>query len=170
MHEKLRLVWPRNVTVEEGIAYSLIGIFQSDIRPHYGGGADALGHLLEEIVACTGEVTVLAWTGKSSSCSSCLPASVSVHSQTSYSPPSLEGEELETCTTELRGRFPLQVALGIYKRINSLQPARFAIQRLHLPCIVFPVRRLGIQETSEGNEKKLYRARVSGLGNVNDRG
>ncbi|KIO00320.1 hypothetical protein M404DRAFT_152979, partial [Pisolithus tinctorius Marx 270] len=61
VREKLRLASTRNATVEEDVAYSLIGVFQSDINPRYGERADALGHLLEEIVARTGEVTVLAW-------------------------------------------------------------------------------------------------------------
>ncbi|KIO10640.1 hypothetical protein M404DRAFT_128934, partial [Pisolithus tinctorius Marx 270] len=72
VHEKLRLASMRSATVEEDVAYSLIGIFKSDIRPQYGEGTDALGHLLEEIVARSGEVTVLAWSGKSSSYNSCL--------------------------------------------------------------------------------------------------
>ncbi|KIK21217.1 hypothetical protein PISMIDRAFT_104451, partial [Pisolithus microcarpus 441] len=79
VRDKLRLASTRNATIEEDVAYSLIGIFRSDIRPHYGEGADALGHLLEEIVARSGEVTALAWSGKSSSYNSCLPASVSVY-------------------------------------------------------------------------------------------
>ncbi|KIK22500.1 hypothetical protein PISMIDRAFT_73828, partial [Pisolithus microcarpus 441] len=79
VREKLRLASTRNATVKEDVAYSLIGIFKSDIRPHYGEGADALGRLLEEIVTRFGEVTVLAWSGKSSSYNSCLPASVSVY-------------------------------------------------------------------------------------------
>ncbi|KIK14572.1 hypothetical protein PISMIDRAFT_116749, partial [Pisolithus microcarpus 441] len=61
VREKLRLASTRNATVEEDVAYSLIGIFESDIRPYYGEGANALGHLLEEIVTRFGEVTVLAW-------------------------------------------------------------------------------------------------------------
>ncbi|KIK14061.1 hypothetical protein PISMIDRAFT_41048, partial [Pisolithus microcarpus 441] len=77
--EKLRLASTCSVTVEEDVAYSLIGISKSDIRPHYSEGADALGHLLEEIMARFGEVTVLAWSGKSSSYNSCLPASISVY-------------------------------------------------------------------------------------------
>ncbi|KAI5982356.1 hypothetical protein EDC04DRAFT_1834113 [Pisolithus marmoratus] len=166
VREKLRLASTRNATVKEDVAYSLIGIFKSDIRPHYGEGADALGHLLEEIVARSGEVTVLAWTGKSSSYNSCLPASVSVYSQTPYSPPSLEGEEMETRITELRGKLPQLEVLNISNQISRLPPARFATRRLHLPCIVFPVRRLGIQELRRGNAEKLYRARVAGLGNV----
>ncbi|KIK15326.1 hypothetical protein PISMIDRAFT_115351, partial [Pisolithus microcarpus 441] len=61
VRDKLRLASTRNATIEEDVAYSLIGIFKSNIRPHYGEGADAVGHLLEEIVARFGEVTVLAW-------------------------------------------------------------------------------------------------------------
>ncbi|KIO01652.1 hypothetical protein M404DRAFT_149692, partial [Pisolithus tinctorius Marx 270] len=61
VREKLRLASTRNATEREDIAYSLIGIFQSDIIPEYGKGADALGQLLAEIVDRTGEVTVLAW-------------------------------------------------------------------------------------------------------------
>ncbi|KAI6006360.1 hypothetical protein EDC04DRAFT_2907919 [Pisolithus marmoratus] len=165
VREKLRLASTRNATVEEDVAYSLIGIFKSDIRPHYGGGSDALGHLLEEIVARSGEATVLAWSGRSSSYNSCLPASISVYSQTSYNPPSLEGEDMETCITELRSKLTQWVALDICHRINFLPPARFATRRLHLPCIVFSVRRLGIRQLRRENEK-LYRTRVSGLGKV----
>ncbi|KAF8545550.1 hypothetical protein OG21DRAFT_1429098, partial [Imleria badia] len=58
---RLRLASTRNATVEEDVAYSLIGMFRSDIRPHYGEGDAALGHLLEEIVARSGEVAVLSW-------------------------------------------------------------------------------------------------------------
>ncbi|KAI6004542.1 hypothetical protein F5J12DRAFT_913668 [Pisolithus orientalis] len=147
---------------EEDIAYSLIGIFKSDIRPHYGEQSDALGHLLEEIVARTGEGTVLAWSGSSSSYNSCLPASVSVYSQIPYTPPSLEGEEKETRITKLRGKLPQEVVLSIYNQINFLPPARFGTRRLHPPCVIFPVRKLELRSGSE----KLHRARVSGLGKV----
>ncbi|KAI5984707.1 hypothetical protein EDC04DRAFT_3149942 [Pisolithus marmoratus] len=163
---KLRLASTRKVTREEDVAYSLIGIFKSDIRPHYGEGADdALGHLLEEIVARSGEDTVLAWSGQSSSYNSCLPASISIYSQTPHIPPLLEGEEMDICVTELRGNLSQQVALGIYNQISLLPPARFAARRLHLPCIVFSVSKLNIQGPS-GSNKKLYRARASGVGYV----
>ncbi|KAI6098464.1 hypothetical protein F5141DRAFT_426499 [Pisolithus sp. B1] len=165
VREKLRLASTRSATVVEDVAYSLFGIFESDIRPHYGEGAAALGHLLEEIVTRFGEVAVLAWTGKSSSYNSCLPASISVYNQTPYKPPSLEGEEMDTYITELRGKLSQQEALGIYNQINSLPLARFAARRLHFPCIVFPVKRLGIQEIRYCNEK-AYRAKVLGLGKV----
>ncbi|KAI5986441.1 hypothetical protein F5J12DRAFT_577710 [Pisolithus orientalis] len=163
VREKLRLASTRNATVEEDVAYSLIGIFKSDIKPYYGEGTDALGHLLEEIVARSGEVSVLAWSGKSSSYNTCLPASLAVYSQTPYSPPSLEGDEIQRCIKELREKLPRYEARTIYNKINDLSPARFATRRLHLPCIVFSVRSL---ENPRGDNKKLYRARVSGLGNV----
>ncbi|KAI6156833.1 hypothetical protein BKA82DRAFT_3966222, partial [Pisolithus tinctorius] len=163
VREKLRLASTRNATVEEDVAYSLIGIFKSEIRPHYDEGADALGYLLEEIVDRSGEVTVLAWSGKSSPYNSCLPASLSVYSQTPYSPPSLDAGEMETCITKLRDKFPREEARNTYNKINCLPPARFAAQRLHLPCIVFSVRSL---EKPRGGNEKLYRARVSGLGQV----
>ncbi|KAI6156824.1 hypothetical protein BKA82DRAFT_4335576 [Pisolithus tinctorius] len=162
VREKLRLASTRTATKDEDVAYSLIGIFKSDITPRYGEGTDALGHLLEEIVARTGDVTVLAWSGTSSSYNSCLPASVSVYSQIPYTPPPLEGEEMETCTTKLRSKLPQEVVLSIYNQIKFLPPARFGTRRLHLPCIIFPLRRLELRSGSE----KLYRARVSGLGKV----
>lgn len=71
VREKLRLASTRHATVEEDVAYALIGIFQSDIILHYGEGNAALGRLLEEIVARSGEVTVRAWSGTSSSYNSC---------------------------------------------------------------------------------------------------
>ncbi|KAI6124116.1 hypothetical protein EV401DRAFT_1207212 [Pisolithus croceorrhizus] len=165
VREELRPASTRDATVKDGVAYSLIGIFKSDIRPHCGEGADTLGHLLEEMVARFGEVTVLKWTGKSSSYNGCLPASVSVYSQTPRNPPSLEGEEMEIYIADLRGKLLQREALSIYRKINSLLPTRFAVRRLCLPCIVFPVRRPGIQELRRGDEN-LYRARVSGLGHV----
>ncbi|KAI6144426.1 hypothetical protein BKA82DRAFT_4178031 [Pisolithus tinctorius] len=163
VREKLRLASTRKVAVDEDAAYSLIGIFESDLRPHYGEGPDALGHLLEEIVARSGEVNILAWSGKSSTYNSCLPASLSVYSQTPYSPSSLEGEEMERCIKILRDKLPRQEARIIYNRINDLSSARFAARRLHLPCIVFSVRSL---EHPRSDDTKLYHARVSGVGNV----
>ncbi|KAI6009516.1 hypothetical protein F5J12DRAFT_40996 [Pisolithus orientalis] len=163
VREKLRLASTRNATVEEDVAYSLIGIFKSDINPRYGEGPDALGHLLEEIVARSGEVSVLAWSGKSSSYNSCLPASVSVYNQTPYNPPSLDGEEMERCIKELRDKLPQQEAQRIYNKISRLPPARFAARRLYLPCTVFSVKSL--EKPRRGNDQ-LYHARVSGLGQV----
>ncbi|KAF8556859.1 hypothetical protein OG21DRAFT_1482770 [Imleria badia] len=165
VREKLRLASTRNATVEEDIAYSLIGIFKSDIRPHYGEGEAALGHLLEEIVARSGEVTVLAWTGKSSPYNSCLPATLAVYSQPPYALPSIESADMDVRVAALRNSLPRVEAMLIHNRIAHLPPPRFAHRRLHLPCIVFAVKRLGVQDFGSGQETR-YRAWVSGIGYV----
>lgn len=167
VREKLRLASTRNATVEEDVAYSLIGIFKSDIRPNYGEGEAALGYLLEEAVARSGEVTVLAWTGKSSTYNSCLPDTLSVYSHTPYAPPPIADDEMETRVAEIRGALAQQEAMIIYDRVARLPPARFANRRLHLPCIVFFVKRLVCQPSvGRVQEHVTYRARVSALGDV----
>ncbi|KAF8552779.1 hypothetical protein OG21DRAFT_1511030 [Imleria badia] len=162
VREKLRLASTRNATVEEDIAYSLIGIFSSNIVPRYGLGKTALGELLENIMARTGDVTVIAWTGKSLPYNSTLPASLVVYSQVPYSPPPIE---LETCVEQLRIQSsPLDV-LAFYYRVIRLPRATFSNRCLQLPCIAFYVTKIGVQEldSSGGN---LYRATLSLLGNV----
>ncbi|KAG9309665.1 hypothetical protein JVU11DRAFT_10334 [Chiua virens] len=120
----------------------------------------AHGHILQEIIRRSGEVTLLAWTGESSKCNSCLPKSPAVYGQTALVPPSLGAEELERRTTELRTVFSLIDAVATYRCITRLQPARFTHFRLLLPCIVFRVRRL---RREQGN---VYRAEAVALGDV----
>jgi len=165
VREKLRLASTRNAAVEEDVAYSLIGIFKSDIRPDYGEGDAALGHLLEEIVARSGEVTVLAWTGKSLPYNSCLPATLAVYNQTPYASPSIKDAEMDMRVRALRISLPRTDAIPIYDRITHLPPARFANRRLYLPCTIFTVRRLVVEDFGSGLENS-YIARVSGIGNL----
>ena len=160
VREKLRLASTRNATVEEDVAYSLIGIFKSDIKPNYGEREDALGHLLEEIVARSGEVTVLAWNGKSSVYNSCLPGVISVYRDLPYSPPHPTSSETGARLEELRRVFSYSEATSLYERIINLPLATFVNRRLHLPCIIFPFKRI------YSHHGDVYRARVSGLGDV----
>ena len=162
---RLRLASTRDATVEEDVAYSLIGIFKSDIRPHYGEGDVALGHLLEEIVARSGEVTVLAWTGKSSPYNSCLPTTLSVYNRPPGALPATNDTEIDERVAALRNSLSQTDGALIYDRIARLPPARFANRRLRLPCVIFTVRRLGVQDFGRSNEYR-YRARVSGIGDV----
>ena len=119
----------------------------------------AHGRILEEIVTRSGEVTLLAWTGKSSKYNSCLPSSPAVYSQHSFVSSSLSQAELDMRTEELRGVFSLADALVIY-RLARLQPVRFTHFRLHLPCIVFSVKRL------RREQENVYHAETAGLGDV----
>ena len=119
----------------------------------------AHGRILEEIVTRSGEVTLLAWTGKSSKCNSCLPSSPTIYSQHLFVSSSLSQAELDTRTEELRDIFPPTDALVIY-RLTRTQPVRFAHFRLLLPCIVFGVTHL------RREERNVYHAETTGLGNV----
>jgi DNA-binding XRE family transcriptional regulator len=166
VREKLRLASTRNATVEEDVAYSLIGIFKSDIMPRYGEGDAALGHLLEEIVARSGEVTVLDWTGMSSPYNSCLPATLAVYHHTPRNTsPAIEDAEMDVRVGALRDSLSHTEAMLIHDRVTRLPPARFANRRLYLPCIIFAVKRLSVEDFGSGQENR-YRARVSGIGYV----
>ena len=165
VREKLRLASTRNATVEEDVAYSLIGIFKSDIRPDYGEGYAALGHLLEEIVARSGEVTVLDWTGNPSPYNTCLPDTLAVYRQPPSASFSIEDGDMAARIATLRTSLSQGDAMLVYDRITCLPPARFANRRLHLPCIHFPIKRFGIQGFGQGHELR-YGARVSGIGDV----
>ena len=120
----------------------------------------AHGRVLEEIVTRSGQVSLLAWTGKSSTWNSCLPSSPAVYSQQPFVPPCLEQDELDRRTDELRAVFPLVDAVVIYDRVTRVQPVRFAHFHLHLPCIVF-----GVQSFRK-EQKNVYRAKTAGLGGV----
>ena len=165
VREKLRLASTRNATEEEDIAYSLIGIFSSDIVPCYGLGKTALGQLLEDIIARSGDVTVIAWTGKSLLYNSALPDSLAVYSQIPYSPPPMEVNELDTRMEQLRTRLALQDAIALYSQVVQLPRATFSNRCLQHPCIVFSVTEIGVQELG-GSQGTLFRAGISLLGRV----
>ena len=163
--EKLQLASTRKATLEEDIAYSLIGIFKSDIRAHYGEGYAALGHLLEEIVSRSGEVTVLNWTGQSSLYNSCLPATLAVYSRPPHVPTAINDAEMDARVATLRNSLPEAYVMSIYDHATRLPPARSANRRLYLPCVIFSVKKLRLQDAMSG-QGNHYCARVSGIGDV----
>ncbi|KAG2353418.1 WD40-repeat-containing domain protein [Suillus spraguei] len=116
--EKLQWASTRVTTLQEDIAYSLFGIFGVHLPVIYGEKRqNALGRLLQEIIAHSGDITALDWVGQSSSFNSCLPADISSYKAPSYMPPSLSEDEMQIS-------------------ISTLVP-RFANARLQLPCIAF---------------------------------
>ena len=165
VRKKLRLASTRNASVEEDIAYSLIGIFSSNIHPQYGLGKTALGELLESIVARTGDVTVIAWTGRSLDYNSALPDSLAVYNQTPYSPPLINADELEAGVERLRARLATRDhALAFYDQVVRLPRATFWNRCLQLPCIVFHVTK--IVKDSGDPQGTFYRTTVQSLGRV----
>lgn len=160
VREKLRLASTRSATVEEDIAYSLLGIFSSDIIPQYGLGKTALGQLLENIVDRTGDVTVISWTGQALPYNSALPDSLRVYSQGPYTLPPMAAIELDACVEQLRTQLVPQDALAFYHRVIRLPRATFRNRCLKLPCIMFTVLKI------DKMQENLYRATVSSLGEV----
>jgi len=132
---------------------------------HGGGGDAALAHLLEDILARLGETAVLAWTGQPSSYNSSLPGTLAIHNQPSHSQPAIDDAEMDARVAELTGSMSLIDAVVLYDRVIRLPSTRFDHRRLHLPCILFPVKKF-VEEDAEIGDEKCYRARVSGIGDV----
>ncbi|KAG1888606.1 heterokaryon incompatibility protein-domain-containing protein, partial [Suillus subluteus] len=88
--EKLQWVSARVTTWPEDIAYSLFGIFGVNLPVIYGEKKQkALGRLLQDVVAQSGDISALDWVGQSSTFNSCLPADITSYKAPSYTLPSL---------------------------------------------------------------------------------
>ncbi|KAG2339575.1 hypothetical protein BDR05DRAFT_613660 [Suillus weaverae] len=135
--EKLKWASTRVTTVAEDIAYSLFGIFGIQLPILYGENKEnALGRLLQEIVARSGDITALDWVGQPSSFNSCLPANISSYAAPPCALPSLSEDQIQAAVFSLRHTVPVELASNFYDRLDNMSAARFANCRLHLPCIV----------------------------------
>jgi hypothetical protein len=138
--QKLQWASTRITTVQEDIAYSLIGIFGINLPLMYGETKqNALGRLLQEIVAQSGDLTALDWIGISSEFNSCLPADITSYSTPPYAPPSISEYETQIAISSLQDAAIPELALELYSKLKCLSAPRFAHRRLHLPCIAFTV-------------------------------
>ncbi|KAI9464361.1 hypothetical protein HD554DRAFT_2315922 [Boletus coccyginus] len=159
IRDKLRLASTRDTTLVEDTAYSLLGIFSvTGMHAIYGEGEGALGRLLAHVLAGSGDVSILAWTGESGSFNSCLPAHITVFSKppTSHLPPPIQDAEVERIVTSSdTSSFDLDVTLSLYDRLNELPPPWFAASRMKLPCIAFELPPLSPFRTRSG---RVYRA------------
>ncbi|KAG1821968.1 uncharacterized protein BJ212DRAFT_1585854 [Suillus subaureus] len=137
--EKLRWASNRDTTREEDIAYSLFGIFDVNLPVIYEEKRQkALGRLLQEIIAHSGDITSLDWVGQSSSFNSCLPAANSSYKALSYTLPSLSEYEMQISVSMLRNNIvAVESASKLYTTLENLSVPRFANARLQLPCIAF---------------------------------
>ncbi|KAJ8591160.1 hypothetical protein M405DRAFT_880653 [Rhizopogon salebrosus TDB-379] len=140
IREKLQWVSRRKTTLQEDIAYSLFGIFGIHLPVIYGEKKqNALGRLLQEIIAQSGDITCLDWVGKSSEFNSCLPASITSYEAPPFAPSSLSEDEMQTLVSSLRDAGAVESASQLYTTLDHLTAPRFSHRRLHLPCIVFAV-------------------------------
>ncbi|KAG2339607.1 hypothetical protein BDR05DRAFT_615419 [Suillus weaverae] len=138
--QKLQWVSTRVTTVPEDIAYSLFGIFGIHLPILYGENAqNALGRLLQEIVARSGDITALDWVGQPSEFNSCLPANIFSYAAPPYALPYLSEDEIQTAVSSLRHTVAVDQALKLHTLLENVTAPRFANCRLRLPCIAFPV-------------------------------
>jgi hypothetical protein len=162
-----RLQWAstRETTLQEDIAYSLFGIFGVHLPVIYGEKKqNALGRLLQEIVARSGDITVLNWIGQASEFNSCLPAYITSYTTPPRIYPSLSEDQIQTTISSLR-KDPVAVdlALKLYSQLDNMSAARFANCRLHLPCITFRVTHVGLSYGPSQAQETQYVVKADGL-------
>jgi hypothetical protein len=138
--EKLQWASKRITTLQEDIAYSLFGIFGVHLPVIYGEKKqNALGRLLQEIVARSGDISALDWVGQSSEFNSCLPADITSYTAPSRAPLSLTENDFQAAVSALQDSVTVGLALKLYTRLDNMSAPRFANCRLRLPCIAFRV-------------------------------
>ena len=164
IRRKLRLASKRQSTWVEDAAYSLFGIFSASLSVMYGERDEALGRLLAQLLASSGDASILAWTGKSGTFNSCLPSNISVFSglPTSHIPLA------PTSAERAIAKFPnTSLALSsftkFYDRLKESRVPRFVGKRMMLPCIFF---RLGPLSLSKSGSEQVFRAETIVLGTV----
>ncbi|KAH0831382.1 hypothetical protein J3R83DRAFT_14045 [Lanmaoa asiatica] len=167
VRQKLCLAATRVATKQEDVAYSLFGIFDVSIPVTYGEGQQrALGRLLQEVLTRSGDVTILAWTGKASDYNSCLPAEIGVYREpvSPYVPSQIEDGQMDASVAKLRTSSGyLDSFLKLYDLVVTLPSPRLFSRRLSLSCIMFPLRG---QLVLSSDSPRVYRAVTSALGNV----
>ncbi|KAG1758678.1 hypothetical protein EDD22DRAFT_909523 [Suillus occidentalis] len=162
--EKLQWVSMRVTTVPEDIAYSLFGIFGIQLPILYGENAqNALGRLLQEIVARSGDITALDWVGKPSEFNSCLPANISSYAAPPCTLPYLSEEEIQTAVSSLRHTVAMDDASKFYDQLAKMSYPRFSNCRLRLPCIIFPVTEVRRRPSSARETLFTYGVKADGL-------
>ncbi|KAG2362604.1 hypothetical protein BDR07DRAFT_1011962 [Suillus spraguei] len=166
--EKLQWASSRLTTIQEDIAYSLFGVFGVHLPVIYGERKqNALGRLLQEIIARSGDISALDWVGKPSEFNSCLPADIS-----SYKAPpcvlSPSEDEMQTSVSvsTLRSTVGVEVLKQytlLYTRLENMHTPRFAHCRLHLPCITFPLTEISWRPGQDGARSFTYSVKADGL-------
>ena len=166
IREKLCLASQRETTLAEDSAYSLLGIFNLSLPVVYGEGDKALGRLLTQLLTSSGDTSILAWTGKSGSFNSCLPADISVFQQfpPPHVPPAIEDAALEAITAKMRNHTLFcSWAMKLYDRLHVLPVPSFSERRMRLPCFTFKLGPVSTVLTSSGC---AFRAMTDALGVV----
>ncbi|KAG0699361.1 hypothetical protein DFH29DRAFT_55548 [Suillus ampliporus] len=164
IRERLQSASARITTLQEDVAYSLFGIFGVQLPVIYGEKKqNALGRLLQEIVARSGDVTALDWVGQSSGFNSCLPADITSYAAPPCALPSVSEDDIQTAVSSLRNTVAIELASKLYDQLDDMSAPRFANCRLHLPCIAFRVTEVRRNSGSAQEMHFTYGLKADGL-------
>jgi hypothetical protein len=162
--EILQWVSMRVTTVPEDIAYSLFGVFGIQLPILYGEDVqNALGRLLQEIVARSGDITAFDWVGQPSEFNSCLPANIFSYAAPPCAFPNLPEHEIQIVVSSLRDIVAVDQALQLYTLLENVSVPRFAHCRLHLPCISFHVTEVRWKPGPAQETSFTYAVKADGL-------
>ncbi|KAI9456171.1 hypothetical protein HD554DRAFT_213938 [Boletus coccyginus] len=166
VRQKLCLAATRVATKQEDMAYSLFGIFDVSLSITYGEGQQrAVGRLLQEVLTRSGDVSILAWTGKASDYNSCLPAEISVYREPAspYVPSLIKDDKMDGLVMALRtSSQTVDSAMVLYDRVIVLPSPRLVSRRLSLSCIMFPLRDPLV--VSGNSPQRVYHTATSAFG------
>ncbi|KAG1761452.1 hypothetical protein EDD22DRAFT_1051159 [Suillus occidentalis] len=123
----------------------------------------ALGRLLQEIVARSGDINGLDWVGKSSDFNSCLPASITSYEASPWKLPPLLEDEIQSSGSSLQNTVTIDFASNLYTQLRNMSASRFMAQRLHLPCITFSVKEVRRVRSPAPETHFTYRVKADGL-------
>ncbi|KAG1796661.1 uncharacterized protein HD556DRAFT_1359228 [Suillus plorans] len=163
--EKLRWASTRVTTLQEDIAYSLFGIFGVHLPVIYGEKRqNALGRLLQEITAHSGDITSLDWVGQSSTFNSCLPADIFSYKALPWTVTSLSEDEIQNSVSTLRNNIvAVELASKLYTTLENFGVPRFANSRLQLPCIAFSLTEVRRSTGVDEDKCFTYEVKADGL-------
>jgi hypothetical protein len=161
--EKLHWASTRVTTLQEDIAYSLFGIFGIHLTVIYGENKhSALGRLLQEIIAQSGDITCLDWVGKPSEFNSCLPADITSYGAPPYALPPLSEVEMQM-SASLRDADGVELASKLYQTLDFLSAPQFVSRRLRIHCISFAVTAVRRRRDEDQKSASSFEVKADGL-------
>ena len=161
-----RLQWAstRFTTRPEDISYSLFGVFGLHIPVLYGESVgNALGRLLAEVIAKSGETSILDWVGQSSKFHSCFPATITPYQSPPSQPPDFTTPPNVPSTWNF---FNLRSVRKMYQALSNLPLTQFTNFRLILPCIIHRIKTVVRHRVDTSTGGHVYHFRVTGLESI----
>ncbi|KAF8556850.1 hypothetical protein OG21DRAFT_1482764 [Imleria badia] len=155
-------------TAQELLAAKVIRFYDRNWNPYLGdthSNQKDSPEIMQELADATGIARETIITFNRERSYDCLPAVLAVYSQTPRALTPVNDTEMDVRVGALRDSLSDTDVIPMHERVARLPPARFANRRLHLPCAIFAVNKLSVQRSGSGLENH-YRARVSGIGNV----